>query len=72
MSWCGDDRQNVRFWSWIQPIDATFVDPVYFALLADPSRPKIQSYQGGSAPWGALWVSRVPGPWVRLLDGWAV
>jgi len=35
---------------------------LYIGLLAEPSRPKIESYQGDSSPYGALWISRMTGP----------
>lgn len=35
---------------------------LYIGLLAGPSRPKIESHQGNSPPYGALWISRLTGP----------
>ena len=35
---------------------------LYVGLLAGPSRPKIELYQGDSPPYGALWISRITGP----------
>jgi hypothetical protein len=36
---------------------------LYVGLLAGPSSPKIELYQRDSVPYGALWISRITGPW---------
>ena len=59
-------RRQHRPWVWL-----------YVGLLAGPSRPKIEPYQGDSPPCGALWLRsvkqdpvRAPGRPASALRGW--
>lgn len=45
---------------------------LYVGLLTGPSSPKIELYQRDSVPYSALWLSRITGPWARLLGSWAI